>query len=190
MNNLSNEYLLNFAIQVRRIMGYEKWKGNEHLREHVWKPTQAFLQDFADSSPTQIVCFFGKQFIFPNQVGCACQHIFIVNHHKEVAYLGTIFNKKAVTADRSRMPDKQRKLTQSHPNKVSRDSACYVIPSNEEEIDERVVISSIKKYLLSYKKTSIPSLAITTICLLSKEEGETLDKKIHQEAKRLAKEDL
>ena len=185
-------YDLSFAVLVLKEMLYTKVESedyNERLKEYVWNPTRAFFKNLAESSPRQIICFFGKQFRFPNKNGCRCRNVFIVNQRIEVAYLGTIFNKKAFDADRESMSPDDRKMLEKHPLKVSRDATYYVIPTDTDDIDELVVIKSVQKYFSSYKKNSfaIASLADVTINLLSEAKGALLDEKIRKKAKQLAK---
>ena len=181
---------LSFAIQARKIMLYEKWKNNERLDKFVWRPTQEFLENMAKSVPKQIICFFGKEYNFPNQSGCKCSNIFIVNELKKVAYLGTVFNKTAIAIDSAQLMSLDPNLAKKYHCKVSRTPTHYVIPSSKEHIDEKVIIKSIKKLLRSYKGEQIPLLARATVALLSRDKGAELEKQIIAKAKQLANPDL
>lgn len=185
-------YDASFAIKVRKHMLYvppEDEDYNELLDKIVWQPTKKFLLKLAEVKPKQVVCFFGGQFRFPRQHGALCSNLFIVNGEKEVAYLGTVFNRVAMKAYHQQLERDGIALTRRHGWYMIRDIMCLVIPSDRREIDEVTVIEAIQNALRSYRRTLIPELAEATIALLSQERGIALDEAIRQEAKRQAGEE-
>src|SRR3989338_7786955 len=91
MKTLFDGYDLTLAIVARLTLVDEFSKhNNEDRAKLIWKPTQAFLESMAHHDPQQINCFFGNQFRFPKEPGCACQCLYVINHRNEDAYVGTI----------------------------------------------------------------------------------------------------
>lgn len=186
MKTIFDEYDFSFAVQIRSIMLYEKWEDNEERKKKVWDPTRKFLEEFAKSNPQQIICFFGREFKFPNKANCLCKNIFISNHLHQVAYLCTVLNRTAAISYYTNVVGIKGCPKDLCALKIARDQVYYLVPSNKEDIDEVEVIQAIKRYLQSYKG-AVPKLAKATTCLLSPELGELLDDNIRQLAKKQAR---
>ena len=178
------QYDVSFAVAMRKIMLYEKWRNNED-RLRMWQLVQQWLADFTKTHPTQVNCFFSSEYSFPGKDNSYKRRdIFIVNQNYEVAYLCTAFNCKAFFY-RARTANGRRfkKLA----TKPVRDPVYYIVASPGQSLGEVEIIRCIQQYLRSYPQdTSIPRLADTTICLFSEEQGMKLDKFIHTEAKKAA----
>ena len=188
MQHLFNGYDLTLAVTAKRILLYET-HSNEERAALIWKPTQEFFQSLAKQGPKQTIYFFGKQFQFPKKQNCICQNVYAANQANQVAYLGTLFNKYAIYHDRARMKGRSSNaLKKIGMEKIVRDRFFCIVPANTKDIDEKSIITAIKKYLKCFSDaTLIPLLAESTICLLSAEKGELLNKQIIMEAKRVAK---
>jgi hypothetical protein len=175
-----SSYGISFAVQIRGIM-LSPWHGNEQRRNQVWDPTKQFLQDLAKTKPNEVTCFFGEEFEFPDQSGCRCRNIFVVNGQKEVAYLGTVFNQAAMDTYRAYvfddMPEGQT------PSKMVRDPVYFIIPSDKEVLDKSAIVTAAKKHLCVYLPENIP------VRLLYSEEGAELDRTIFRLAKELAEKE-
>lgn len=200
MKYIVGGYDVGFAVSVLKELLYTEVKSedyNERLKESVWDKTLAFLQDFASSSPRQMTCFFGKQFRFPNHNGCKCRNIFIVNQQGGAAYLGTVFNLKAVATLEKLVTSQDWELLEKNPGKIIRGVAYQVIPSDSDEIDETIVIKSVGKYMASYQSAPnepaiaalVKLVASGNIGLLSAEKGAMFDERIRKKAKKLALSD-
>ncbi|HEY4494063.1 MAG TPA: hypothetical protein VJB95_01360 [Candidatus Paceibacterota bacterium] len=180
-------YDLEFAIQIRQIMLHTPWQeDNEERKTLVWDPSQDFLQRLADAHPHQLICFFGREFNFPQKPNCLCKNIFITNQNHQAAYLGTVFNKEATIAYRDRVTAMGEPITSHHFMRIIRDQTYYIIPSKTSQLSERAVLDATRRYLQSYENTSIPSLASARICLLSADKGSMFDDIIRQVAQERA----
>lgn len=192
MKFIFDGYDLTLAVVFRRTLLFEYFDhDNQERAELVWQPTQSFFENMARESPKQITCFFGRQFHWPKKKGCSTRYLYATNQQSEVACLGTVFNPAAVRHYQAdpRLTEYQLKaFKRRDKTKFSRGQLAHcIIPVEREEIDELALVQAAKKYFQSFaKKTLIPSLANTLICLLSAEKGARLEEEIIAKAKQSA----
>lgn len=178
------------AIDARKIMLYEQRTTseaelNQRINEKVAEPTRKFLEALAQSNPGQIVCFASKPFNFEKAEGCTCQDIYLFGALNHAAYLGTVFNKKAVATLVKQLPREEQDDFKLRRTIVRRFHTFYVIPLTTNEVNDVQLLKAVKRYLQSCSEP-VQNLAKATICFLSSEKGAELDWAICREAKRRA----
>lgn len=193
MKNFLKEYDLTLAAVALHFLWYQAYESNEEesllLSRFVWKPQEKFFLEMAKGKPVQINCLFGEERHFPEKTeGAICKSVYAVNRRSQIAYLGTVFNRRAISEDRLRMRPEDQKFLKAFAwaKKIVRDTCFCVIPSGTDAIDESVIVKAVKKFFKSFDKSATPeitNLAQADIALFSPEKGV----KIEQEIKRLAK---